>query len=300
MTDCAPGAAPGITNPVNKTELMLTGTEAAQKPALVRNLVAMPLWLGKKRLMQSTAAASGRSAFTITECLVVVATVTFILVIPCLAGNLNRERINRMACLNNLRQMGMGSQLYAAEDPKGRLAGNLPKTPTGPPGDDLNWLYGYGPSRARYVQDLKTFICPSTRNFISTHVVQVPWLSPSTMLFDLWDNAPSPSQPGHSYEVLSYWPMSPIREKTLQSTATYRKVRAPLAGTSPGPAMILLIFDAMDGSTSAALENYPNPYAGHGAEGGNMLFTDGHAEWIEVKDWAYRWVVSQDSTMTVP
>jgi prepilin-type processing-associated H-X9-DG protein len=254
--------------------------------------------------MRTIAAPSGSQAFTLTDCLVLIATATFVLVIPCLAATSNRERLNRMVCLNNLRQMGQGSQMYAAEDPKGRLTGNLPRTgaPSYIPGDDLNWLYGYGPSRARFIQDLNTFICPSTQNYIRTNLATLPYTSPPLIgLTDLRDNALNPSAAGHSYEVFSYWNTSTgMVHKTLQSTATYVKTKEPLLGTAPGPAMIMLIHDALDASSPAALENYPNPYAGHGADGDNMLFADGHAEWIGVKNWSYRWSVSQDVAVTGP
>jgi prepilin-type processing-associated H-X9-DG protein len=252
--------------------------------------------------MQSKSHPSDRSAFTITECLVVLATTAFILVMPCLAANTNRERINRMVCLNNLRQMGVGSQLYALEDPKGKLVGNLPRAGSinSPPGDDLNWLYGYGPSRTRFIRDLKTFICPATQNYLRKNEQQLT--SPAVrVLTDLYDNAIRPTTPGHSYEVMSYWLVpTGFVEKTLQSTVTHRNTSSPLAGTVPGPAMILLMYDAMDTLGGMGVENYPNPYVGHGIEGGNMLFADGHAEWIGTRNWAYRWAVSQDTAIAAP
>jgi len=251
-----------------------------------------------KTTMQSKTPAPGQSAFTITECLVVLAVTAFLLVLPCLSANASRERINRMVCLNNMRQMGVGSQMYAAEDPKGRLAGSLPPagSTTAAPKDDLNWLYGYGPSRSCFVQDLKTFICPATRNYIRTNEVKLTYNSQLlSLLLDLYENAGTTSSPGHSYEVVSYWAASSgYPDKTLQSVATHRNTKGPFAGVIPGPAMVLLMHDAMDVLASGGVENYPNAHVGHGIEGGNMLFTDGHAEWVGTQDWDYRWAVGVD------
>lgn len=231
--------------------------------------------------------------FTFTDLLAVVLVAGIVLTIPCLAGN--RERLNRIVCLNNLRQMGMGSQLYALDHREGRLTGSLYKPNTTTPEDDLNWLFGYGPSRARYIQDLKTAVCPSTQNSVRTNRMT---LDNYSLLTDLFSNAPKPSATnGHSYEVLSTWNTV---QKTLASVSSFKKTREPLIGQMPGPSKVFLIHDAMEkqlGGPPDAYENYPNAYTGHGAEGGNVMFCDGHAEWINTKDWAYRWAVSQDTSL---
>jgi prepilin-type processing-associated H-X9-DG protein len=51
--------------------------------------------------------------------------------------------------------MGIGSQLYADEDAKGALSGAINYAD-----DDLNWLF------PQYVPNVKSFICPSTRNLV--------------------------------------------------------------------------------------------------------------------------------------
>jgi prepilin-type N-terminal cleavage/methylation domain-containing protein/prepilin-type processing-associated H-X9-DG protein len=246
--------------------------------------------------MKSKGPPSRRLAFTLVELLVVLAILAIVVVIPCLGAATTRERINRMVCLNNLRQMGVGSQMYAAEDSKGRLAGGVSSTGE-PPGDDLNWLYGYGPSPSRFVHDHKSFICPSTQNMIRTNLLTTSPYTGLTGLRDLQDNGFNVSSFGHSYEVRSYWLGSGTYiDKTLQTTATFQKTLEPLAGARPGPSMIVLIYDAMDVSVPGMLNDYPSAYAGHGIEGGNMLFCDSHAEWVESRNWGYRWAVSHDTT----
>ena len=42
------------------------------------------------------------------------------------------------------------------------------------------------------------------------------------------------------------------------------------------------------------LKNYPNKYDSHGPDGGNVTFADGHAEWIPLKQWNYKYELSED------
>ena len=128
-----------------------------------------------------TCSRQARSGFTLVELLVVIAIIAILeaLLLPALTAA--RERSKRIACLKNEGQMGIGSQLYADDDPQGALTGTCNSAD-----NDLNWLY------PGYVSSLKTFICPSTHHFISNAPV------PLTAATQPWP-FPSPDYSGVSY-----------------------------------------------------------------------------------------------------
>jgi len=41
-------------------------------------------------------------------------------------------------------------------------------------------------------------------------------------------------------------------------------------------------------------ENIPNPYDGHGADGANVIFTDGHATYVKHNKWQDMYKTSED------
>jgi type II secretory pathway pseudopilin PulG len=220
------------------------------------------------------------SSFTLTELVVVIATIVLVAValLPALAAS-SSERASRTACLNNLRQIGIAMTVYAGDHqdyvvPCGSQGGSAYRRPTylNPPAANSN--IGVLPTN----NPASIWTCPNRPG-----LPVFDWVGHEYVLGYLYFGGLTPNWyiAGSAYPARSPVKLSASKPWWALAADANIQISGHWGGTSAAP------------SEPACWENIPPHPLGNALTpaGGNEVFADGSAQWCNYETmWClYTW-----------
>jgi prepilin-type N-terminal cleavage/methylation domain-containing protein/prepilin-type processing-associated H-X9-DG protein len=213
--------------------------------------------------MKNIPSCRGRGAFTLIELLVVIAILTVLMSLLLPALRSMRERASRMTCLNNLRQIGMFVTLDA--DETGRLPWATP-----PPADSRQHAFSYGLiEQGTFDQNPQVLSCPTR--------LQLMYGSPRPYISQVPINTVNGGDP-HSLRNSYDWAASGGGQFPNVPALPANPPPVSLSQI-PDPSTASIACDASGGSFYGTVISWNH------VGGGNVVFFDGHAEWLPSVRW---------------
>jgi len=227
----------------------------------------------RKLTRRRSARTAGKGGFTLIEILVVIAIIAILaaLLLPLLQSG--KAKGKRAACLNNLKQFAISSQMYSADN-DGRLVDNLPLTQ----GTNV-WVPG-------------TMTDPTQAT--NQTLIRQGKLYPYASQVPIYRCPADPSQSGGAPRVRSYsmncWMGSRYMERTYPQN--YRTFVRESEVSSAGPSKLWSIIDEHEASIDDAwflvtmddsmpFASFPAMRHDHGYV---LNFADGHVETHKLRD----------------
>ncbi len=242
-------------------------------------------------------------AFTLIEILVVVAIIALLISILLPSLKRARDQAKVVACRAHMHDLGNSMNMYADQYRNFYPANHDPFLDSFYP----LWL-------ARLLKDPQVLVCPSTKNVVNPKTIRKPITTadyaltigfpedPPTLKFPFipTDNTTRISSwagdgsGGHSFEYLAAYQKTSASWSRRKSIPFYFPLSDMLivhdADNTP-PAFVTNKGLGCSGSLDISGDpgnNCPQPWDNHGAEGMNMLFADGHAQFTRKVAGLYR------------
>lgn len=206
------------------------------------------------------------AGFTLVELLVVIAIIAILAAILFPVFARARENARRASCTSNLKQIGLGLQMYI-QDYDGRVpicADNTTLTP------DDDWGYWWI-TLFKYTKNDQVFICPS-------------WHSTSTPSGLLsYEIPPDPNVPFRHANIAGTY----VWNETMDGSPEGRLTGTSPDGQSYGPAQVIAVAEGFNGSHVwkpehvAPVGNAEDRLRYLHFDGAVVAYADGHVKWLK-------------------